>query len=54
MIIPEDELQILLPSLAQLTGYKNNPTRVLEPEVSLALFTTIYNKNLETRLQDIY
>ncbi|MGB0539706.1 MAG: hypothetical protein ACPGJK_04330 [Paracoccaceae bacterium] len=44
----------LLPFLAQLTGYKNPPTPVLEPEVSLAWLTAIYDKNLETHLQDIY
>jgi len=41
MIIREDELQTLLPFLAQLTGYKNPPAPVLEPEVSLAWLTAI-------------
>ena len=54
MIIREDELQTLLPFLAQLTGYKNPPGPVLEPEVSLAWLTAIYDKILETHLQDIY
>ena len=54
MIIREDELQTLLPFLAQLTGYKNPAAPVLEPEVSLAWLTAIYDKNLETHLQDIY
>ncbi len=54
MIIREDELKTLLPFLAQLTEYKNPPTVVLEPEVSLAWLMATYDKNLETRLQDIY
>ena len=43
-----------LPFSAQMTGYKNPPTPVLEPEVSLAWLKAIYDKNLETHLQDIY
>ena len=54
MIIREDELQTLLPFLAQLAGYKNPPTPVLEPEASLAWLTAIYDQNLENHLQDIY